>query len=392
MKTFEWLSNAAAVSDPFEIGRIANNREIDLFYRLSALSAQVYRDDLKESAREYYREMIHQSQYSHDPLPPEKMTEFEEYLQSKIMPLWENLETENQINHNLLLNLKSPVFILQFHFKLRHPLISRDDNLVHPIDNPMRKEHVFKLPMISATSWKGLFRNVELINVWQKLMSSNLSEKLLDDLANDLIALTHLTGNLKEEKFKEPENEREKRWNRLIDVFNYKLNTYLKFNQDESVNYAGSLRFYPTFFRKLDLEIINPHDRERRVGTNPILIEAVPKGEIGLFQMVYLQQPFWRFTKSRENVLAAKKQEWAEKSLKISAQTMQLLFSELGIGAKRSSGYGSITRKLPSLDGFRGKLFSNFLNAPDQFKPVLKFSELNELMEFAKGGLHNESE
>ena len=52
--------------------------------------------------------------------------------------------------------------------------------------------------------------------------------------------------------------------------------------------HRGRAVFYPTFFNKLSLEIINPHDKKRRVGTIPIFYEIVPEGAEGRLQVVYI--------------------------------------------------------------------------------------------------------
>ena len=57
----------------------------------------------------------------------------------------------------------------------------------------------------------------------------------------------------------------------------------------------GRLMFYPTFFKKLGLEVINPHDRETGAGTLPIYLETVPKGAKGTFSLLYV--PFDRVGK-----------------------------------------------------------------------------------------------
>jgi len=47
-------------------------------------------------------------------------------------------------------------FFLQFTFELAAPYISRDDEEFYVCDNPIRKDKVFKVPLISASNWKRL--------------------------------------------------------------------------------------------------------------------------------------------------------------------------------------------------------------------------------------------
>ena len=46
--------------------------------------------------------------------------------------------------------------------------------------------------------------------------------------------------------------------------------------------------FYPTYFNRLSLEVINPHKRETKAGTQPIYFEVVPEGTEGIFQFMYI--------------------------------------------------------------------------------------------------------
>ena len=148
------------------------------------------------------------------------------------------------VTHSIDMNVEAPEidlallptgsFVLQFTFTLARPYISRDEQDFYIIDNPIRKEKVFELPYIAPTSWKGGLRAA----LWRLGFNSQ------DE------AIYRLFGNEKGEE-----------------------------NQDEL--HAGRLYFFPTFFTQKSLEIINPHDRERRVGKNPILFESVPGGVKG---------------------------------------------------------------------------------------------------------------
>ena len=92
---------------------------------------------------------------------------------------------------------------------------------------------------------------------------------------------------------------------------------------------SGRLYFYPTFFTETSLEVINPHDRERRVGKNPILIESVPTGAQGTFTLLYT--PLDRITETRQQTCA---------DLQRVAEGLEALFTRYGFGAKTSSGFG----------------------------------------------------
>ena len=49
----------------------------------------------------------------------------------------------------------------------------------------------------------------------------------------------------------------------------------------------GRTQTYPTYFDRIDLEIINPHDRKTKAGTVPIQIESVPEDTDGTLNLFY---------------------------------------------------------------------------------------------------------
>lgn len=177
-------------------------------------------------------------------------------------------------------------FVLQFKFTLQKPYISRDEQNFHIIDNPIRKDRVFGLPYVAPSSWKGSLKAA----LWQ------LGHKADDE------EMRHIFGN-----------ERTA-------------------NEQEIIR-AGRLHFFPTFFTNKSLEIINPHDRERRVGTVPILMESVPADTSGLFTLLYV--PFDLIGKEE---IVAKKQ--MVEDIQLISSGLDAMFMDYGFGAKTSSGYG----------------------------------------------------
>ena len=121
-------------------------------------------------------------------------------------------------------------FFLQFTFKLAKPYISKDDEAFYICENPIRKDKVFKVPMVAGSSWKGNMR-------WTARQINGLNALKPDK--PDTAEILRLFGN---------EKSNEKEFNR------------------------GRLNFYPTFFDQISLEIINPHDRKTKAGTNPVTI------------------------------------------------------------------------------------------------------------------------
>ncbi|OQY98069.1 MAG: hypothetical protein B6D35_13205, partial [Candidatus Brocadia sp. UTAMX2] len=146
-------------------------------------------------------------------------------------------------------------FFLQFSFTLAEPYLSKDDEAFYICENPIRKDKVFKVPMVSGSTWKGNMR-------WTARQTENLNPDKPD---NDVIK--RLFGNEKDE---------EKNFHR------------------------GRLNFYPAFFDQISLEVINPHDRKTKAGTLPIYIESVPEGATGTFSLLYV--PFDLMGKPLEQI------------------------------------------------------------------------------------------
>lgn len=139
-------------------------------------------------------------------------------------------------------------------FELKTPWYSKDDRPLHVLDNPVRKDRIFGVPFMSASSWKGLLR-------W----SCRMEDGLLDHLAKH---------DGKVDEWPEP------RW--IVHLFGNAKNK----NEDEDFS-RGALHTYPTWFDKVGFEVINPHDRARRAGTQPIYYEVVPAGRRGSLYLLY---------------------------------------------------------------------------------------------------------
>jgi CRISPR-associated protein Cmr2 len=210
-----------------------------------------------------------------------KRQSFQNYLHEQ----WQQCTDLVALSPNLSL-LPAGSFSISFRFTLTSPYLSKDDAALHLLDNPVRKEWVFKLPYIASTQWKGALRAaVRQMNDWD-----NQDSKLLQ-----------LFGEANDNK---PDDGK-----------------------------AGRLYFYPTFFDRLGLEVINPHDRKTGAGSQPILMECVPAGTTGAFTLLYT--PLDRIgqdeAETRQQLLA---------DLQLLAEGLEALFTLYGFGAKTSSGFG----------------------------------------------------
>ncbi len=209
------------------------------------------------------------------------------------------IEEDKEIELNLRPDFTSlPVddwFGLEVNFTLQTPLYSKDDRPFHILDNPMRKEKVFGLPYISASSWKGMLR-------WACQMHEGLRKHLKNN-------------NMQMEGWQDPP------W--ILHLFGNPRGEAKHFR-------SGALVFYPTFFNRLSFEVINPHSRARRAGIQPIFYEVVPAGAQGTLWLLYAPAPG---AAERDKVNAEKIKDNLKNSI-------EALLEKYGIGAKHTAGWG----------------------------------------------------
>ncbi len=216
--------------------------------------------------------------------------------------------------------LPSYSFVFQFTFTLAQPYISRDEQDFYIIDNPVRKDKIFKLPYIASTSWKGSLRSA----FWRE-----------GDKADDE-QVRRLFGNQKKVAG-EPGSD------------------------DAQDLQAGRLYFYPTFFTVRSLEIINPQDRGLRAGKLPIAFESVPQDADGIFTLLYV--PF-----DPVDLDEAIRRKWAAEDMKRVAKGLKTMFRDQGFGAKTSSGFGLANEDIRQVRGeIRTQEVQKFQPIPDSF-------------------------
>jgi len=184
-------------------------------------------------------------------------------------------------------------FYLHFQIELAKAVITRDDEPLYIIDNPIRKETVFKVPTIAASTWKGNLR-------WTLMHLRRVGElEMHDEQFTNL--LTVLLGPEQIEKGSDTEA--------------------LK----------GRVRFFASFFDRISLDLINPHDRKTKTPRHgPIFIEIIPEGAEGQFAFLY-------FCKTNGNDAAG--------ALDFLIEGLRALLFKYGFSAKKTSGYGLAREK-----------------------------------------------
>lgn len=253
-----------------------------------------------------------------------------------------------------IFSLPKGSWFLEFEITLKHPLISRDDMPFYIIENPVRKDKVFGIPMTSAMAWKGNLR-------WT-MMKVHLEPEVNnpEEFANVRYRHTLLFGT---EKGKE---EFAKGWTKYLDEISpqagkiYRDRLEERFKSDEIPFLTGMLHFYPTFWDRIDMEVINPHDRRTKTGKNPIYFEVVPRGAKGIFRLLYV--PYYYIHDLEINEIL--------KDLEDVVKGLKEMMLTYGFSAKKSSGYGVIE---PNWDRDKSTLTINDIHEN------IKFANFEEL-------------
>ena len=181
-------------------------------------------------------------------------------------------------------------FFLQLRIELARPYYSKGDEEFYIHENPLMKDKVFQVPMVRASTWKGALRSA-----------------LYQEQGEDSPLLERLFGSARGEEYGQ----------------------------------RGRLTFYPTFFDRIDLEVINPHSRVTKAGTLPITLEVVPPGATGFFSLLYI--PFDLIGKERDRV----RREAGEDLMAITS-AVEAVMRHFGFSAKRSRGFGLAQDQFPA--------------------------------------------
>ena len=222
-------------------------------------------------------------------------------------------------------------FGIEINFALEAPYYSSDDDEFYIIQNPCLKEKVFKVPIVRGSSIKGALVSAvrEIINEKkdkQEYLKSFFRvfgvgndefRKLMEKLDENEIKLFFLLHGIK---------------------INYKddiKDIFKNYQKDKAQK--GRVVFYPIYFDKLSLEIINPHNRKTKAGTNPIHYEVVPRKTEGILQLIYI--PFDGILEDNRKI-----KEEAEQDLEFLKECIKRAFDN-GIGAKTKLGWGKANIK-----------------------------------------------
>jgi CRISPR-associated protein Cmr2 len=256
------------------------------------------------------------------------------FLHKRLIEMKEINLAEHDKQAPSIANFPPGSWSLHVPLNLTKPYISRDDTDFYIIENPVKKEWVFKVPYIAPSQWKGSLRSAMV----QELVNDAPSP---EDFAKRRFRMAVLFGD---ENGEEPDKPRglaqyldEMGGSAAAEKYRQLVRDHFKGNADEPItHHRGILHFYPTYFDRIGLEVINPHDRETGAGKLPIYFECVPAGKEskGVFALLYV--PLYGLDTSDEE---AKRQ--AESDFEAVAKGIKAMMTKYGFGAKTSSGFGT---------------------------------------------------
>ncbi|MDZ7261904.1 MAG: RAMP superfamily CRISPR-associated protein [candidate division KSB1 bacterium] len=344
---------AYSVLSPTDLARITGDRNLNPFTQVKLLAATLAMP-FKETGRAHYRSLI-QNENGHRPYEQVQIADGLAWL--------ERLGLERSLFDGFTV-LPRYSFGVELRFELSRPYLSQDDDALYIIDNPVHKDKVFKVPFIAPTSWKGSLRAAAtrgLLTAFVRLLPAESPtndierENLLAKLWLERARRVMIFGNESENEANylnrwivsrlypvSPGEDKKRRLKYLEEKVKQLGETFYKYLRknhylaEKIEGRQGRLFCFPTFFNQIGLEVINPHDRERRVGKNPILFECVPTGAVGTFRLLYVSYDFPSEVTPDEVEL----RQQIQTDLQLIAETVHNLLTFYGFGAKTTSGFG----------------------------------------------------
>lgn len=218
--------------------------------------------------------------------------------------------------------------VVQLDMELLSPLLTRDDDPFHLFDNSVRRDHIFGLPHLAASSIKGL--------------ASDAFQRGFPEAEHDLGAYRRL----------------QQRARRLFG---------LAADEEHTDSETGRVYWSPLWFDRIQYLVMNPMNKENGTGTQPIQFEAIAPGQKTRLQCFYLN-PL-----GTTNSLPA--QAWSDMAALLGA--LAAWWPVLGLGGKRLAGYGAI-RILDTTLQLQGKEAVSFSGEESWMDAARHLAELAE--------------
>ena len=258
-------------------------------------------------------------------------------LEDHIREIWSPFLSEESLCDLLLEHASlhtSKYWKIALDFTLRKPYLSKDDTEFYILDNPVRKEWVFKVPYIAPSQWKGALRAAmvqELKRWWERFLNDEKAAHL-EEFAERRFRMTLLFGD---EKGEEPGSLKglakyldDLGGEEAANLYRQKVKKFFNTKAESPLpHHQGWLHFCPTYFDRIGLEVINPHSRETGAGERPIHFESVPADTKGRFVLLYVP-------------LAEVSEKEMLEDFRAVVLGIRAMFEKYGFGAKTSSGFG----------------------------------------------------
>jgi len=364
MSRFDFFA-AAERSDEISLDRALKDRRIDLYNYMLLLHALGCRND-SALARVAHKIVVHQK---------DRTKHLGRYSRNLVADPGAGLDLMGKIgllriSSEGLNRLPACTVLLEFEFVLEKNFVSRDDTPFYPVDNPIRKERIFKVPMIPGSSWKGSLRAaaVDLL-LTQELSPDQKIQRRLDliDIFGDEKGKDNEGGEPEDQSLAEYLNKWLGRGKEMGEEFEAEKRK--RFGSglpgEAEVHRKARIRCLPSYFNGIDLDVINPRSRKTRAGTVPIVMEMVPAGSRANFGMIYL--PFDLLGKEEAEVRRQQRRDW-----NVLGHAVFHMFRVTGFGAKKTSGCGKARMDTSS---FRFESGMPRFHAP----AVRDLNQLNEL-------------
>lgn len=299
---------------------LLNSRDLDPTTRLKVLASALntsYKKD-KEDRKKLCRRFVTDGRFRSESIEPQLKFMNDLGLGTPIMESPELLPPYS--------------WSLSFRFRLAKPYLSKDDVPLYIIDNPVRKEKTFKVPMVASSQWKGALHAAFV----QRLMRES---QALDEepFAERRLQMALLFGD---EQGEAPEGTSgtakylDELKEEAASLYRKKLREHFNHTDQKTLpHHAGRLFFFPSYFNDIGMEIINPHDRKTKTGKVPIYIESVPAGAEAAFTLLYVAH-------DRIGAGEVSQRTHALADLRETMESLKEMFTLYGFGAKTSSGYG----------------------------------------------------
>lgn len=328
-----------------DMAQIMKNRDLSPSTRIDLLTSALATPH-KELARAHYRVLIQDGEFQSQGIKPDL----------DCLAALGLADSSDEALHVL----PEYSWLLSFKFRLTKPYLSRDDAAFYIVDNPLRKDKIFKVPMIAPSQWKGALQSAIIQDLRHVAPGAKAEE---ESFAAQRLRLSLLFGDEKGSDEKHTQALA-----RLLDeratgaklLYRQKLRKHFAMNagNDQPLpHHRGRLRFYPSFFTQIGLAVINPHDRASKTGRNPIYLECVPAGDEASFSLLYV--PFDLVGRTDTEI-----RRHVAQDLCMVAQGLCDMFTLYGFGAKISSGFG-VAEMMP---GAKGKFTVKTKDTPEKEK------------------------